>query len=92
LFGSEIAQVAPSQTIYLLRLDLNDLYEYEAGSPRPWRQRPLIFDVEYNAPADGRHVFLRWLSRLRGRVKQYHCHYEFRPQNVATDLPPPRSR
>ncbi len=90
-FGSEHAQMAPGQSIFLFRLDTFDLWKYPPGGGQPIgnKEEKLILVVEYNGPASGLNWFFRLPSRIR-RKQQFTTIHIFDPKNVMGDLPPVR--
>jgi hypothetical protein len=83
IFGTEIRQMAPGQSTYLLRLDQFDLYSSDQTT-----EVDLILKAQYRAPKS----ILNWVSRLWARWRrrsQFSADFVFNAKNMATDLPPP---
>jgi hypothetical protein len=85
IFGTELRQMAPGQTAYLLRLDDLDLFAADPGG----ESVDLILKAQYRAPEG----ILNWASRRWARFRsrsQYSTDFIFNGKNIATDLPPPK--
>jgi hypothetical protein len=84
IFASEIAQMAPGQSAYLLRLDQSDLFRSDRVI-----DTDLTLKAKYRAPKG----ILNWPSRRWARFRgksQYSTDFTFNGKNIATDLPPPK--
>jgi hypothetical protein len=93
-FGIEHAQMAPGQAMFLFRVELQDLWKYEAdgtGAKRASgnKDEKLSFLVDYNGPDVGLNQLWRLPSKIGGR-RQFRTTYIFHTLNVMGDLPPTR--
>lgn len=97
LFSASISQVAPGQTLYLMRIDNHDLNIYEpenADDPTVFKaagikKETLEIILHYDGPNTILNKFFRWPRRWRG-LKQYATAFNFNPTVFIGDLPPPR--
>lgn len=97
LFGAKISQVAPGQTLYLMRIDSHDLNVYEPEKPGDTtvfkavglKKDTLEITIHYDGPNTILNKLLRWPRRWRG-FKQYSTAFTFNPAIFIGDLPPPR--
>lgn len=97
LFGSVISQVAPGQTLYLMRIEGDDLHVYAPQNPgdvtvhKPVgiKTDTLKITMNYDGPKTLINKFLRWPKRWR-RLKQYSTEFTFNPKIFIGDLPPPK--
>jgi hypothetical protein len=81
IFGHALRQMAPGQSVYLLRLEETDLYPSDGPEP------DMMLKASYSATAS----LLNWVPRRWARFQkrsQYNTNFTFNGRNVATDLPP----
>jgi hypothetical protein len=97
LFGATISQIAPGQTLYLMRIDSHDLNIYAPENPGDTtafkavgiKSDTLEITIHYDGPDTVLNKFLRLPRRWRG-LKQYSTTFVFSPTIFVGDLPPPR--
>ncbi|SDU42345.1 hypothetical protein [Stappia sp. ES.058] len=97
LFGATIGQVAPGQTLYLMRIDSHDLNIYAPEKPGDTtafkavgiKKDTLEITMHYDGPDTILNKLLRWPRRWRG-LRQYSSTFIFNPSIFIGDLPPPR--
>lgn len=89
LFAETIPQMAPSQAVYLFKIDVHDLYEYPEGGGKPLglKRENLSITVQYDAPRSVLGFFKTLPQRIRGS-KHYEMKFIFRTNMIETDFPP----
>jgi hypothetical protein len=83
IFGHQINQMAPGQSVYLMRLGQRDLYPNEGAPP----------DITLTAAYYAVPSILKWPHRMWAKLRkrsQYSTDFVFNGRNIATDLPPPQ--
>lgn len=97
LFDANIGQIAPGQTLYLMRIEEHDLKIYAPEKPgdttvfKPvgMKTDTLQITLHYDGPDTLLNRTLRWPRRWRG-LKQYSTAFTFNPAIFIGDLPPPK--
>lgn len=97
LFASTVPQLAPGQSMYLLRIDQHDVSHNavpkqdapDAPKVQATEFNTLQIEASYDGPPTPFNRLLRSWRRLRGK-KQYESRYIFDPKTVLGDLPPPK--
>lgn len=97
LFSATIGQIAPGQTLYLMRIDNHDLNIYAPEKPSDTnvfraagiKKETLNIIIHFDGPNTILNKMLRWPRRLYG-LKQYSTAFTFSPAIFIGDLPPPR--
>lgn len=95
IFKREIKQLSPGQSLYLMRIDNNDLLKYdyiEEGGQKIGKQSGMKNDtlkviIHYDGPNTILNRVLRLWRRWRG-LKQYSTEFLFDPAIFEGDLPP----
>lgn len=92
IFNHIIPCIPPGQTIFLMKLDEFDLYDYvfigETGKPNGITCKTFTIELTYNGKNCGFNKVFRWFYSWRKR-KQYVEIYHFIPKLFAGDLPSP---
>jgi hypothetical protein len=88
LFKETIPQVAPGQSLYLFRIDIERLSEVDqTGSQGPLKTVGFDLHVDYDGPCRGLNRIRRVITRI-WKSRQYRREFRFVPANFGTDLPP----
>jgi hypothetical protein len=94
---SEIKQIPPGNSMFLMRIEISDLHNYVEDENYPAASHPagistdqLKIAIHYDGPPSILNGLMRWHRRWR-RLKQYQTNFTFVPMTVAGDLPPTTS-
>jgi hypothetical protein len=95
-FKSIVRQLAPGQSMFLMKIEDHDLNVYAPENPEKpssykavgIKTETLQISINYDGPRTLWNRVHRWTRRWRG-LKQYSSDFTFDPQTVLGDLPPP---